>query len=356
MPIIATTAPNAAFSVRAAGSPDLESWQSFVDASPDAGPLHHAAWYDILRDAYSVEPFFFLANDGSGAIRGIMPMYLSRSRFTGTHYTTLEGGILANDAGAAGALLATARQLRDEPRVQYVQLRGGALVEEFPIGIPTVHTIVRTDDGVGAALARIKAKTRWGIRQAEKQDLEVRLDPNFRDLGSFYRLYAAHMHELGTPTFGPATFRAMREHLGRERLRLYLLRYRGTPIGGMMCIVHGNRWTDLYAIVRRSAELEFANYFLYWQVIRDAAECGVSEFDLGRSTPNSSVHLFKRKWGGRDVTVRYGFSPAANNRSQRFGLLGETREKGWRQRLWTRLPLSLCNWAGPVIRRDLPFL
>lgn len=297
-----------------------------------------------------------MARSGEGRVRGVLPCYRTGSLFTGLHYTTLDGGALAETDAVRNTLTAAAKNLRNERGVRFVQIRGGRGDDHAPFQFTTVHTVVPTYDGPGAAWAAIKPKTRWGIRQAERQELEVALDAGLHGLQSFYGLYAAHMHELGTPVFGIRTLHAMHRHLGSDRMRLHLLKYRGRLVGGMLCIVHGNRWTDLYAIVRRAQAPEFANYLLYWRVIRDAAENGVRELDLGRSMPGSNVHLFKRKWGGFDVDVPYLFYPAANRRNIKMGLLGENRAKGLPQKIWSRLPLSLCNALGPIIRRDLPFL
>jgi len=335
---------------------DLAPWQTFVDNTPDAGPMHHAGWFNVLRDAYAVTPHFFMAKNDSGAIVGVMPMYRTSSIFTGTHFTTLEGGILARDEGARISLLSAAKALRNERGVRYVQIRGGSVDPEASFSLTTLHTVVPTSEGPDARWSAIKPKTRWGIRQAEKQPFEITHDTDLLFLDDFYLLYAAHMRDLGTPVFSLKTFHAMREQLGMQRLRLYLLRYEQRLVGGMLCIVQGNRWTDLYAIVRRAQTTEFANYLMYWHVIRDAAKSGIAEFDMGRSTPESNVHLFKRKWGGSDVAVQYQFYPAEGNRRSQLGLVGETREKGLAQRIWSSLPPSVCNIAGPLIRRDLPFL
>lgn len=334
---------------------DLESWQAFVDNTPTAGPMHHAGWFKVLRDAYAVVPYYFIAKS-EGAIVGVLPMYLSRSRFTGRHYTSLEGGILVSQDEAEIALRSTAKALRNERGVRYVQIRGGSIDPEAQRTLTTLHTVVPTSEGPEKRWSAIKTKTRWGIRQAQKQPFEVQRDYDLQGIDDFYDLYAAHMRDLGTPVFSLKTFRAMREHLGKERLRLHFLRYDGRLVGGMLCVVHGNRWTDLYAIVRRAKTTEFANYLLYWEVIRDAAESGIAEFDMGRSTPESNVHLFKRKWGGHDVAVDYLFYTASDAPEKQLGLLGETREKGLAQRIWSRLPTSVCARVGPIIRRDLPFL
>jgi lipid II:glycine glycyltransferase (peptidoglycan interpeptide bridge formation enzyme) len=164
------------------------------------------------------------------------------------------------------------------------------------------------------------------------------------------------MRDLGSPVVGLDAFRAIRRHLGPQRLRLYLVHHGARLIGGMLCVLNGGRWTDYYAAVRPGADVEFANYLLYWHVIRDAAQCGATLLDFGRSTPDSTVHLFKRKWGGRDVAFPYQFyaNPAVKMRDP--GLQRIREQRGTAQRLWSHLPLALCNRLGPLLRKQLPFI
>jgi hypothetical protein len=334
----------------------LAAWQNFVDASGHAGPFHHAGWFNVLREAYSVLPCYLIARDERGEICGVLPAYYSNSIFTGRHITSLDGGILSTSPAAVGPLLDSLRALGSKRRVRYVQLRGGPSDGNFATTVRTVHTVINTARERDVIWASFRQKTRWEVRQAERQVLSVELDTTLAGLETLYRLYAAHMHELGTPVFGVETFRSMHRNLGNDRMRVYILRLGPEVIGGMVCLVHGNHWTDLYAIVRRSEATEFANYLLYWSVIGDAADGRAETLDLGRSAPGSTVLLFKHKWGGTDVDVPYLFYPTRFSASTQLGLVQETREKGFRQKIWSGLPLPVANRLGPIIRRDLPFL
>lgn len=346
-----------ALSVRLAGERDLAAWQNYVDHNPHAGPLHHAAWYPILRQAYSVKPYFLYALNDANQIVGILPTYLSRSPITGSHITSLEGGALAESDEAVHLLLSEAKTIRDHQHAQYLQIRGGSVdTVQGSVKVPTVHTIIETARDVDALWSAVKPKTRWGIRQAEKQDLKIERDDRLEGLDSFYSVYASHMKQLGTPVFGISTFRAMKEELRSDKLRLYLATFKGQLIGGMLCIVHNRSWTDWYAVMRPSEETEFANYLLYWHVIRDASINGVQTLDLGRSSPDSNVHLFKRKWGGTDVEVPYLFYAAPRARLRDMGLQQMKGSKGLAQRMWAHLPLAVCNIVGPRIRSALPFI
>src|SRR5262249_5027201 len=121
--------------VREATRQDLIAWQDFVDRAPDAGCLHHAGWYEVLRDAFWVTPHFLMATDATDQVIGILPLYYSRSPLTGAHVSSLEDGVLATAPEAAEALLQRARTLRDSLRARYLQIRGGA------IDMPATFTI-----------------------------------------------------------------------------------------------------------------------------------------------------------------------------------------------------------------------
>jgi len=342
--------------VRLAGEADLEAWQAFVDSRPDAGSLHHAGWFRVLNTAFDVEPCYLLALDAAGAVRGILPAYYSHSLLAGRHLSSLEGGVLAEAQPVADAIVAEARALRDRRRAQYLQLRGGLVDDAAAVAVATVHTIISTDRPSEALWAAVKKKTRWAIRQTEKVGVTVEQDTGLGQLHDFYDVYAARMRDLGTPVVGWRAFDAMRTYLGVSRLRLYLVKYDNRPIGGMLCVVNGNRWTDLYAAAQVTEATEFANYLLYWHVIRDASALGVASLNLGRSTPDSGVHMFKRKWGGADVKIPYHFYPASDARPRDMGLQEMKLHKGLTQRVWSRLPLPIANRFGPLVRRQLPFI
>lgn len=342
--------------VRVAKEGDLAAWQRFVDRNPNAGCMHHAGWYRVLRDAYWVTPYFLLAESEAGRIVGLLPLYHSRSPLTGAHLSTLEEGVLAINAGAAQALLARARSLRDDIGANYLQVRGGIVDNAVARKFAFVHTFIDTSQPEERLWRRIRKKTRWAIRQAQKSAISIEQDSQLGKLERFHDLYAEHMHTLGTPAPGVRAFLAIRSHLGDARLRLYLVKEHQRIIGGMLCILNEHRWTDYFAIVRPTEETDFANYLLYWHVIRDAAARGVHLLDLGRSAADSNVHQFKRKWGGYDVDANYHFYPSARSNSRNVGLEALKQGKQLPQRVWSHLPLAACNFLGPLLRKQLPFI
>ncbi len=342
--------------IRTAEEADLADWQLFVDRAPHAGCMHHSGWHAVLREAYWVKPYFLVAEQAPGQIVGLLPLYHSRSPLTGSHLSSLEDGVLAIDERVATALLAHARSLRDQIGAKYLQVRGGPANEPGARSFPTVHTVINTCRPADMLWSAIGKKTRWAIRQAEKTNVRIDPDAELEGLEVFHGVYAEHMRGLGTPVMGIDALRAMRAHLGLARLRLYVVHEGQRLIGGMLCILNKERWTSYLAIMRPSNETDFANYLLHWHVILDAAASGVPVLDLGRSTPDSNVHLFKRKWGGRDVEAAYHFYPAAGFGPVKARLEELKRGKRLPQRIWSHLPPAVCNRLGPLLRKQLPFI
>jgi hypothetical protein len=342
-----------ALNVTLATNADLTDWESFFATRPEAGPLHHPAWRRILSDSFAIESLDLIARGADRRIVGVLPMYGSASYITGRHLASLAPALAASPEAARG-LHAEALALRDRRRARYLLLRAGSSLE--PAGAVEsriVHTIVPVDRTPEEALAALNAKTRWGVRQAEKSSVEIeRVGPG--GVEAFYPAYARNMRDLGTPVMAAGYMVAMAERLA-DRMEVLLARLRGRVIGGMIVVKSGSLWSDLYASIVRECRPIHANYLLYWRAIEAACLAeGVERFDLGRSAIDSGAHAFKRKWRGVDEYYfdRYYFAPGQAPRAA----TAEMRERrSWKQTVWTRLPLPLANALGPILRRRLPF-
>ncbi len=317
--------------------------------------MHHAGWLGILQDACNVIPYFLIARDAGGEICGVMTLYHTKNFLGPAHLATLQEGLLADGSDAAAALRSHAEALRDALRLPYVLLRGDAdcgRVAEQRMAV--VHTVINTAEDSQKIWASLSQSRRAGVRQAVKAGFVAAEEPIRPALRQFYVLYADHMRHLGTPVFGFSMLTALVDRLGEDRLRFFSIRLAGKLVGGMICIANGmRRISSHYVLVDRKHQDSRANYLLYWYAIENISKLGFAEFDLGRSTVDSGVHVFKQRWRGTDVISNY----------QYFVRPGETRDftdidlregRSLKQRIWQHLPLILCNTVGPLIRRRLP--
>ena len=94
-----------------------------------------------------------------------------------------------------------------------------------------------------------------------------------------------------------------------------------------------------------------ANDFMYWEVMRHAAERGCGIFDFGRSKVGTGAFDFKTHWGFEPEPLHYEY------RLLRAKALPEINPLNPKFRLfiaaWKRLPLPVANLVGPWIASDL---
>lgn len=321
--------------------------------------MHHAGWFDVLRDAFPVECCFLIAKRHDGSICGVLPQYISRSRLFGAHLSSLEDGLLADDADVARELLNRAIEERDRAKVRYVVLRGvenGADLGTTPAIVrPTIRRTVDTTLSADDLFRSLDRRVRREIARAETASYRVFIDADLRHIdGVFYDEYAAHVHQLGTPVAGRQMLRAMKARFGTKYLRLYLIAAPdGEIAGGILGIISKAGFNGWYGVVRARDKADFATYLLYWRIIEDLARSGIRTFDLGRSFPGSGSYGFKRKWPGVDRPSDHAFFPRPGVDLTTEAALFETLSL--KQRVWRRLPRNVANVCGPLIRRQLPF-
>lgn len=339
------------YTVLHAAPSHMEQWAAYANGHPDATVMHHPAWRAVLREAFSVEDRFLVAEDGDGRIVGVLPAYFSRSPVWGPHLAALDGGPLADDTGIAAALGAHALQAAREKGACFINLKNDMALEDLPsTKMECVWPYLPLADGPEAILASLHKKTRWTIRQGPRNGLSVEEAPDGID--EFYAVFSRRMKELGTPVVPYAMFTSMRRNFGSD-MRLFLVRQGARCLGGMVCIRHGGDWHSLQAATDMGSKNLFPNYTLYWSVIEHACADGAGRFHFGRSAPNSGTAQFKHKWTRESLATTYRVHKLTS-KCPDFGKIHSKNTLS--QRLWMKMPVGLTNIVGPLIRRRLPFL
>lgn len=330
------------------------AWSRFVSTRDDSGALHDFGWRRVLQTAYPVAPVFIAARDLSGEVRGVVGAYAGRSFFRGRYLDTLEDGILADSDEAYAAIL---RSLRDAARARDARLcvRNARSADAADADFVTIHSEIALGGSCETRWAGLGKKTRWSVRQARKNGLAVECSAPHISLDLFYALYARRMRDLGTPVMPAAHFHRMAEVFGPERLKLHIVKSDGTPVGGMLCLVSGRRWTNLHAAAPPSLAGAHANALLYWEAIAEAARSDATWFNLGRSPIGSSTLAFKRKWRATERDVRNTLYAPPSGRASVSNGAGHVAGLGLYSAIWRRLPVVIANRVGPILRRQMPF-
>src|SRR5262249_44912032 len=102
-------------------------WDDFVTAQPAGTFFHLSTWRDILSSSFGYQPLYLWALD-LGRVRGVLPLFLVKSLFSGRSLVAMPfgvyGGIVAADEHAGHMLLSEGMRLAREFDVRFLELRG----------------------------------------------------------------------------------------------------------------------------------------------------------------------------------------------------------------------------------------
>jgi FemAB-related protein (PEP-CTERM system-associated) len=333
---------------------DDASWDRFVAGHPQSSAYLYSGWPRLIGRAFGHQ-IRMLAAERGGAIAGVLPLVIMRSRLFGRFAISLPflnaGGLLADDEAARDALVNAAVRVAQDAQANYLELRHTARL--CPSLLERRHKVAMTlglESSADRQWEVADRKVRNQVRKAEKSGLTAAVGGDAL-LGAFYDVFARNMRDLGTPVFPMALFReAVATY---PDLTTVTCVYKGEqPIASG--IVH--RRGDWAEVVWASALREFnplcANVFLYWQLIQTAIVQGCRTFEFGRCTPSEGTFHFKRQWGAAPSPLVWEYW----TRSGAIDFDASPRNPKYARAVaaWRHLPLSLTTAIGPRIVRCIP--
>lgn len=161
-------------------------------------------------------------------------------------------------------------------------------------------------------LARMKQKTRYNVRLAEKKEVLVRPST---DLDAFYQLMQVTGERDGFGVHRSDYFRRAYELFHPSGMcELLMAEYEGRPLAGLMVFARGSRAWYFYGASNDEERNRMPTYLLQFAAMRWAKAQGCSEYDLwgvpdaseaeleehftDRSDGLWGVYRFKRGFGG----------------------------------------------------------
>jgi lipid II:glycine glycyltransferase (peptidoglycan interpeptide bridge formation enzyme) len=161
-------------------------------------------------------------------------------------------------------------------------------------------------------LARMKQKTRYNIRLAEKKGVTVRA---WDDLGAFHKMLLITGGRDGFGIHSRAYYQRAYELLHpQHKGELLLAEYQGKPLAALFVARNGNRAYYLYGASTEAERNRMPTYLLQWEAMKWAKTHGCEEYDLwgvpdeGEATLEAEfekrsdglwgVYRFKRGFGG----------------------------------------------------------
>lgn len=155
-------------------------------------------------------------------------------------------------------------------------------------------------------LARMKQKTRYNIRLADRKGVQVR-QGTLADLPMLYQLYTETSARDGFVIRSEEYYYTIwRSFLDKNMAEAFIAEVKGEPIAGLFLFYFGGKAWYLYGMSRRAYSDRMPNYLLQWKAICRARSIGCVQYDLwgapdifDENDPMWGVFRFKKGLGGK---------------------------------------------------------
>ena len=332
------------------------AWDRFVLAMPRGTFFHRAGWARVVENAFG-HATHYAFTERDGAITGVLPLARVKTRLFGDTLISapfcVYGGVLAADAESESVLLAHAEALLKRTGASALEFRyrdppeslAGTDWAERPDLYVTFRKAIAADHD--ANMKAIPRKQRAMVRKGMQNGLRSVAG---RDAAVLHRVYAESVRNLGTPVFSRRYFRILTEVFGDDA-DVVTVMDGDTPVASVLNFYFRDEVLPYYGGGTAAARGCAGNDFMYWEVMRRAADRGCRLFDFGRSKLSTGAMAFKRNWGFEAANLHYRFRlkpgeaiPDLNPLNPKYALFIAA---------WKRLPLPVANAAGPFIVRGL---
>jgi len=328
-------------------------WDRHVETMPDTTFCHLGGWREIMVQVLGLESVYRIAVDGTGTVRGLLPLVRVKSRLFGDYLVSMPFLNYGGPVGTTEARSALATHAADEAQrlgVDLLELRARTPVPgDLPLSTRKLTVLLELpDDSQVLWKEGLRSKVRSQIRRPLKEGMTTRFGPECVD--DFYRVFSRTMRDLGTPVLPSSFFRAIASHFPEQALFCVVdLQDKAVAAG---C---GFFWADEFEITWAGALREYSrsapNMLLYWSLLERAIDRDARVFNFGRCSPGSGTHRFKKQWGGADYPLPWAQWRGGERESTPSPDQGRFSAA---ISVWQRLPLPLANWLGPKISRHLP--
>ena len=294
------------------------AWENYLSAYPEAHLLQTLAWGQV-KSRFGWQAHRLAVQDAGAQV-------LLRSLPLGFKLAYIPKGPVGADWSALWpALDAFCRRqrcvfLKVEPDGWEDQAEGPAMRERLPGFIPSPQIIqpprtvvVDLQGSEEDILMRMKQKTRYNIRLAEKKEVIVRPST---DLEGFHRLMQATGARDGFSVHSLDYYRQVYDRFYPQgACELLQAEYEGQPLAALMVLGRGQRAWYLYGASTDLERSRMPAYLLQWQAMRWARQHGCLEYDLwgvpdmdessleaqfaDRADGLWGVYRFKRGFGGQ---------------------------------------------------------
>lgn len=340
--------------LRLLGAGDHARWDAFVRSCPDATFFHLSGWQRVIGEAFGHRTWFYYAEQ-DGEIAGVLPLGEIRSRLFGHSLVALPfcvyGGVAANTPAARLLLENAAQDLAVELGVGHLEYRSMTPGHAGDPAYATRDLYYTFRKRIGpdneANLLAIPRKQRAMVRKGEKLGLASEIDGDVRRM---FQAFSASVHRLGTPVLPERYFALLKQVFG-EQCEVRVIVQGRELVSAVLSFFFRDEVIPYYGGGRDIARQVAGNDYMYWSLMRDAADRSCTLFDFGRSKIGTGAFDFKKYWGFEPQPLGYEYRLVRGKRMPDNQPLNPKYRAFIR--MWQRLPLGLANAVGPYISRQL---
>ena len=331
-------------------------WDAYVREHPEGSFFHLAGWSVAVKKSYDYETVYLSARR-NGKLSGVLALTDARTPFLGRSLIStafsVGGGPLADDEDTLMRLLAAAEGLGKEKNARYVECRSEFHAPNW-LSKSGLHANfsapleVDENQALSSIPRKRRAELRKAIDAARAGELTVRHEGG-ADI--FYKLYAQSLHKLGTPVYPKRFLTALLDEFS-QHAEISVVEFKGEPVAALISFYFADTVLPYYVGASDAAREARAFDYLYWAVMRRAANKGFATFDFGRSKINSGAYHYKKLWGFEPRPVTYQVKligakalPEVHAANPKFALFSK---------LWPHLPAFAANRIGPYLAPNFP--
>jgi serine/alanine adding enzyme len=339
--------------VRQLENGEEKAWDDYVYRCSESSHCHLSGWRRVIAHSYGHRSYYLWAHE-NGVARGILPLVAMRNCFFRRSLVSMpfldDGGICADNDQIRSRLFQEALRLYERQKANFLDLRHRhANHLDSPRAGEKVVMILDLITDPEEMWKGFDAKLRNQVRKASKSGLTASWSRR-EGLANFYKIFAVNMRDLGSPVHSRNFFEAIFDEF-TDSARIMLVRKDNCVVGGAICLLFRNSMIVPWASSLREYFSLCPNNLLYWEMIQWGCKSGYQRFDFGRSSPGSGTYKFKKQWGTKEEPLHWQCVSRKNWRAAMPH--AEDGKYQWIIRAWSRLPLSVTKFVGPLLRRQV---
>jgi serine/alanine adding enzyme len=346
---------SASFDIREADAGDAIGWDAFVRQHPRSSAYHLYGWRRVFSRGLKAPARYLVATDRKKTVVGLLPLVHLRSPWFGNFLVSVPyanfGGALSDSVDIENALMRSSGQLAKELGASHVEFRDTTQrCDEWPVRLDKVEMIRRLESDPEELTRNLGGKLRAQAKRPLREGATLARGRH-ELLDEFYSVFSVNMRDLGTPSHAKSFFGLILDCMA-PAAELLVVRLGDKPVAAGLLVHHGKRTEIPSASSLREFNRYGVNMYLYSECLKAAIERGSTEFDFGRSSPDSGTYRFKKQWGAEPQQLYWHYW--LRDGAEPPNLSPSNPKYELAIKVWQHLPLWLTNRLGPAIVRKLP--